>query len=389
MATVPSWLNERELAEEELRVIVEEAPVGLIVANSAGKITLSNVEAQRLFGYQGSELLGRPIEILVPERFRAGHPALRAQYLADARPLPPGMGRDDLYGLRQDGSEFPADIGLNRITTRGEVMVMASITDVTERKRAEEERRLFLERAQQAQKMESLGVLAGGIAHVFNNIFQTILGHTELARSGLPPGSLVDENLQAIFGATRRASHLVSQILVYSGKGSREVRRVDLTAVVEQMREMVGPAVSDKATLEYRLAPGLPFIRADRSEIQQVIANLVINASEALEGSAGTIWVSTGIADRNEREAPQGADQLGQGRYVFLAVEDTGRGMDEATRLRIFDPFFTTKFMGRGLGLAAVAGIVRTHGGGISVRSELGKGTTFRLLFPAEEPNST
>ncbi|HVY55500.1 MAG TPA: ATP-binding protein, partial [Thermodesulfobacteriota bacterium] len=252
--------------------------------------------------------------------------------------------------------------------------------DVTERK-------LFEERILQTQKLESLGVLAGGIAHDFNNILQAILGAAEVAATMLPPGSPVQDNLHGISSSARRASDLTAQMLAYAGQGRYKVQLLDISAEIESMREMLAMVISKKAEVAYELAPALPAVRGDLSQLHQIVVNIMINASESLPNGEGTIRVTTASAtvDQASLESSWSAEQLRVGRYVSLEISDTGCGMDEATQARIFDPFFTTKFTGRGLGLAAVLGIVRGHKGAIRVRSEPGKGSTFTVLFPQAE----
>ena len=240
-------------------------------------------------------------------------------------------------------------------------------------------------RYQQTQRLQSLGVLAGGIAHDFNNILTAILGNSELAERNIPAGSSAHRNLAEIGKATQRGADLCRQMLAYAGKGRFQVTPLDLSEVILEMREMLQMAVSKKATLRFDLASGLPAVEADVAQIRQVVMNLVINASEAIGDANGLITTVTNAldCDRAYLDAAWGGEQLPEGRYVYLEISDTGSGMDEATRARIFEPFFTTKFTGRGLGLSAVNGIMRGHKGAIRVYSEPGRGTTFKLLFPA------
>jgi len=265
------------------------------------------------------------------------------------------------------------------------VALQGLVTDVTEQKRAEEEQRRRDEQIRHTQKLESLGILAGGIAHDFNNLLMAILGHADLALQDLSPVSPVRENLDAIEKASRRAAELCRQMLAYSGKGRFVVQPIDLGEVVREMAHMLDVSISKKAVLKYNLAPDLPTVEADASQMRQIIMNLIVNASEAIGDKSGVIAVSTGAVrmDREDHSEAWLNEPLPEGLYVCLEVVDTGCGMDEQTRLRIFDPFFTTKFTGRGLGLAAVLGIVRGHKGAIRVSSEPGKGTTFKVLLPA------
>jgi signal transduction histidine kinase/CheY-like chemotaxis protein/predicted hydrocarbon binding protein len=259
--------------------------------------------------------------------------------------------------------------------------------EIIERELAEEERRKVQVKLLHAQKLESLGVLSGGVAHDFNNLLVGILGNAGLAMQALPPDSAAREILRDIETAATRAAELTHQLLAYAGKGPFNVQPVDLSRLVEEMGNLLSSAVSKNAKLVYRLESGLPTVEADGTQIRQVVMNLITNASEAIGNSAGTISVTTGQvdADRNELGDSQLGAQLPEGRYVFFEVTDDGHGMHPATQARIFDPFFTTKFTGRGLGLAAVLGIVRAHRGAIRVISAPGKGTTMRVLLPGAD----
>ena len=263
--------------------------------------------------------------------------------------------------------------------------VVWSARDITQRKRAEDERLKLETQMLHAQKLESLGVLAGGIAHDFNNILTAIIGNANLAVMRLAPESPAVENVRRIEMAAARAADLARQMLAYSGKGNFIIEELDLNRLVKEMGHMLEVSISKKAALRYHCEEHLPSITADATQIRQIIMNLVINASEALGDESGAISISTGSLECSEEyfKTTWIADGIPSGRYVALEVSDTGCGMTSETLEKIFDPFFTTKFTGRGLGMAAVLGIVRSHKGAIKVYSEPGKGTTFRLLFPA------
>jgi PAS domain S-box-containing protein len=257
--------------------------------------------------------------------------------------------------------------------------------DISERRRAEEERVKLATQMREVQKLESLGILAGGIAHDFNNLLMAILGNADLALFSLSPASPARPNVEEIARASQRAADLCRQMLAYSGKGRFVVGRYDLSEIVQEMAQMLEISVSKKATLRYSFGEKLPGVEADATQLRQVIMNLITNASEALGDQSGIISVSTGVMDCDRAYLAESHldDKLPEGRYVYLEVADTGAGMDEETRQRIFDPFFTTKFTGRGLGLAVVLGIVRGHHGALKVYSEPGKGTSFKILLPA------
>ncbi|MDZ4862294.1 MAG: PAS domain S-box protein [Gemmatimonadota bacterium] len=259
------------------------------------------------------------------------------------------------------------------------------IQDITASRQAKLDRDNLERKMLETQKLESLGVLAGGIAHDFNNILTGILGNASLGLMSLPPGSPAEENLNDITEAAFRAADLCKQMLAYSGKGRFVVERLDLGRLVEATTQMIQLSISKKAVLRLQLAPQLPPIEADATQLRQVIMNLVINASEAIGEKSGVISISTGVTriDRPYLAGTVTTPELPEGDYVFLEVSDSGCGMTPETQTRIFDPFFTTKFTGRGLGLAAVLGIIRGHKGALKVYTEPGRGTTFKLLFPA------
>ncbi|HEY8258892.1 MAG TPA: PAS domain-containing protein [Gemmatimonadales bacterium] len=258
--------------------------------------------------------------------------------------------------------------------------------DVTEQKRREDEERALETKMQQAQKLETLGVMAGGIAHDFNNLLVGILGNAGLALIDLPPDSSARDSLAAIESAAERAAELVSQMLAYSGRGSFRVISVDLAHLVAEMGDLLGSVIAKNVEVRYQFADPLPSVRADPTQVRQIAMNLITNAAEALGGAGGVIRVTVGdLEGEGEADDTLGlGPEMPAGRYVFLEVADSGGGMDAATQARMFEPFFTTKFTGRGLGLAAVQGIVRSHRGAIRIRSAPGEGTTFRVYFPAD-----
>jgi PAS domain S-box-containing protein len=243
------------------------------------------------------------------------------------------------------------------------------------------------------QKLESIGVLAGGIAHDFNNLLHVVLGNADIALSNLKAGSPAREPIEEVVRATLRAADLTRQLLAYSGKGAFVVRHLDLSTEVREMATLLRTAISKQATLAWELASKLPAVSADPTQIRQIVMNLITNASDALGETGGTITLRTGVARVEELDDQhfgvplEGEGQLDRsgGPFVYLEVGDTGGGMTPDTLSRIFDPFFSTKFTGRGLGLAAIMGIVRSHHGLIRVRTAPGEGTSFRVLFPAVE----
>ncbi len=256
--------------------------------------------------------------------------------------------------------------------------------EISERLRIEGEQRLLQDKMQQAQKLESLGLMAGGIAHDFNNILMTVLGNVELARLETPEGSPIYKYLEDIDKASCRAADLARQMLIYSGRGHSSIHGIDLNEMVRDMLSMLKVSLGKQTQLVYELEPELPVVDGDLTQLRQVLMNLVINAEEAIVKESGSITLRTGVIhyDRAQFCAMCLKEELAEGKYVFLDVIDTGNGMDEDTLKRIFDPFFTTKFTGRGLGLAAVLGIIKGHNGTIDVSSQKEKGTQFRIILP-------
>ncbi len=273
------------------------------------------------------------------------------------------------------------------VDAEGKPHVVGLVQDITDLRRAEDERRKLEQQVMQSQKLESLGVLAGGIAHDFNNLLTSILGNADLARSDLSPSNPACVYLSDIERVSRRAADLCRQMLAYSGKGRFVVRALSLNEVVREMAYLLNVSISKKVVIKYNFFADLPSVMADATQLSQVVMNLITNASEAIsEASGGVVTLTTGTieCDASYLTGAIGYhDVLVAGQYVYLEVSDTGCGMDPETMSRIFDPFFTTKFTGRGLGLAAVLGIVRGHKGALRVYTEMGHGTTFKVLLPA------
>lgn len=264
--------------------------------------------------------------------------------------------------------------------------------DITREKQAQQERLELERRMQQMQRLESLGVLAGGIAHDFNNILMAILGNVDMALLDLSELSPIREYLSEIEMAARRGAELTRQMLAYSGKGRFVIKMLNLSELIEEMMGLLKSSIPKNVTIRTRLDRQLPFIEADIAQIQQIVMNLTTNAAEAYsEEDDGQALICTGVmhcdhkylADTVPDVLASYEEPLPEGDYVYLEVADNGCGMDEETKKRVFEPFFTTKFTGRGLGMAAVLGIVRGHRGAIRLYSEPGEGTTFKILLPA------
>ncbi len=380
-------MTELEQSRNQFSILFHQAPVGYLVLNEVGLIDEANETFCRMVGRNRNQLLGNPFaECMEGDDRNVFLSRYRAFFKNPIRKSLEALircGPGTAFHAHMEGTIINASLG--RPQRGGQPMLLLAITDISERKRAEE-RRLQLERQmQQTQKLESLGVLAGGIAHDFNNLLTIILGNTSLALDELPSLSPASETLLTIEKTSLRAAELCRQILAYSGKGRFVIDDIRLGDLVGDMFSLLQSSISKKITLNLNLKEPLPPLRGDPSQIRQVIINLVTNASEAIGDRSGVITVSTGLMQCSREYLCEAYlyENLAEGLYVWLEISDTGSGMDPDTQRRIFEPFFTTKFTGRGLGLSAVLGIVRGHKGALKVYSKPGKGTTFKVLFPA------
>ena len=378
---------ELKQSEEKFRRIAFAAHDAIVMWDDFGRVSFWNRAAERIFGYSKAEILEQEVcKTLIPWRFHAPFRKGLQTFAATGRGLATGETVEwQMQG--QNREEFPVELSLSSVDIQGRWHALAVVRDISERKRSEEERRQLEEQMQHNQRLESLGLLAGGIAHDFNNLLSSILGNAGLVKRRSAAGSAWESHLDKIETAAVRAAELTRQMLAYSGRGQFVVETCDLSAVVEEMAQLLEVSVSKQVNFEVELAPDLPPIEADRAQVQQVVMNLITNASDALGDDVGSILARTGILDADSAYLAgcELGGELDAGRYLFVEVRDSGCGMEEATRKRIFEPFFSTKFVGRGLGLAAVLGIVRGHSGAMRVESEPGRGTTFRVLFPATE----
>ncbi len=294
-----------------------------------------------------------------------------------------------IFNLLEQG----ANITLLERPLRVQTLTAAVTSAVRQRKRQYELRDRVIdsqrteERLRQTQKLESLGVLAGGVAHDFNNLLTGIIGGISLALDREPLSSPSRRFLEDAIHAGERAADLTRQLLAYAGKGRFVIQPVDLSDLVREISRLIDISIPKNVRLVLNLAGGLPPVEGDPAQLQQIVMNLLINAAEAIAPNRdGLVVAETGIArvDENYLRKTLRAESAEPGEYVYIEVRDTGCGIDEASLSRIFDPFFTTKFMGRGLGLAAALGIVRSHGGALKVDSVRGQGSAFRVLFPSK-----
>jgi PAS domain S-box-containing protein len=362
-------------SDERLRRLAEASFEGIII-HDQGMILDTNARFAAMLGYERVDLIGKHMFAFTAP---AARPAL-AQRLRAGNDQP-----TESIALRKDGTTFPVEIQSRPTPYQGRTVRVAAIRDVTERKQAEQERIAIERKLLETQKLESLGVLAGGVAHDFNNLLAVILGNASLALLKLPADSDVRGALEAIKTAAQHGADLPRQMLTYAGKGPAATQPIDLNMLVAEISDLLKASVGKNITLEYNLAPNLPLVDADPGQLRQVVLNLIINATEAIGEHEGrvTLTIDTVHASRTTFANAYFGETLTPGAYVRLTVSDTGRGMDAATQARIFEPFFTTKFIGRGLGLAVLLGIVRSHRGALTVHSTPGQGTTFTILLPA------
>jgi PAS domain S-box-containing protein len=375
-------ITERRLQEDSLRRerlfserLIESSFDGILAFDRDYAYTLWNPGMERLTGLSKQEVVGRNAFEVLPFWKESGEDAFYRQALAGENVV----ATDRRYRTSGDDREgfFEGYYSPLRSETGEIIGGLAIIHDVTETKQLEMQ-------VQHAQKLETLGVLAGGIAHDFNNLLMVILGNAELAALSLPADSPSRESIGQIETAATRAADLCKQMLAYSGKGKFVVRPLDLSGLVKEMADLLEIAVAKKGSLSYKLAEGLPAVDADTAQLQQVVMNLITNAADAVEPGKGEVHVQTRVvvADADFLARCYCDPSVPEGMYVCLEVTDNGCGMDEETQAHIFDPFFTTKFTGRGLGMAAVLGIIRGHRGAIHLQTAPRQGTSIQVLFP-------
>lgn len=377
-------VSERRAAEEALRRseanyrAVVDGSSDAIFAHDIGpdgvpRLSFVNTAGERLYGVSAAETVGRAFAATRPPAESAILAALTAEVIAAARPV------HYERSFEVNGEERTASVHLTPLyDEEGRCYrVIGSSRDITEQRRAQQ---LDAE----ARHARSLGVLATGIAHDFNNVLTAISGNAGLAAILAGDDSPVREPVGEIEAAVRRAGDLVAQLLAYSGQAEPHFEPVDVCSLVDSVVARLRPTIASPILVKHDCQPGLAPVEADPVQLRQAIGNIILNASEAIGDDRGLISVASGVrfADRAYLAGASGADDMPEGEYVYIDIKDTGPGMDPATVVHAFDPFFTTKFAGRGLGLPAALGIVRSHGGALRIDSVPGRGTLIALLFP-------
>ncbi len=390
--TASDVTQRRQLAEElrklhwQQELILANAGEGIFGLDHDGRISFINPVAVDALAYGDESLVGRLACDLWHDHGPLAPPAANAEcpFAATLRDGSVRRGSTDRF-RRQDGSLLTVDYACTPILDAGKIAgAVVLFRDISSRQRHDEERRHLEERLRQAQKIESLGILAGGIAHDFNNLLMVIIGNAELLLSDLAENSPLRLSTQGILKASQRAAELSRSMLTYAGRSSVTIHPLDLNNLLRNMGNLLAVSIPSRIAIEYDCAADLPEIHADESQLHQMVLNLVTNAAEAIGTQAGTIHLKTGIVrlQRVDFRASYLDDNQAEGAYALLEIRDDGCGMSADVQGRMFDPFFTTKFTGRGLGLATVLGIVRSHAGTIQVKSEPGRGTRVRVFLP-------
>ena len=383
MDSVWRMIDRRQAAERErlLSTAVEQAAESVIITDASGIIQYTNPTAETISGYSSDELIGRTANILKSGKqddffYKALWETINAGRMWSGR----------FINKKKDGTEYQEDASISPVYDKSGKLTnfVAVKRDVT--KEIELQEQLF-----HAQKLESLGVMAGAIAHDFNNLLMATLGNLELALTDRNLESKTRMAIENAIQASERSAALSHQMLVYSGSAFYTPKDLDLGEQADKLanknKDLLKSAIPRTTTLHFEINEGLPLIRGDEDQIQRLITNLVLNASESIGDNTGEVNLTTGVIDCDDAylSGSRLQEKPSPGGFVFLEVTDTGCGMDVATQRKLFDPFFSTKFWGRGLGMAEVMGIVKGHHGAIMVESEVGKGTRIRVLFPAAE----
>ena len=394
LAVVAIWsliaataLAERKTAVVELRQsreryrnVVETATDAIVTIDRDSRIQFANAATERIFGYTAQELLGRPLSMLMPPDQRDRHSSGFDRYLATGQRRIRWQGTA-LTGLHKDGREVPLEVSFGELVEAGRHEFTGILRDISEKRAGEEAMRALEEQYRQSQKMEAIGELAGGIAHDFNNLLTVVQGNAGMLIDDVGVGHRLRPQLEQIHAAGQRAATLTRQLLAFSRRQILAPRVMSLADSIAAVGPMLQRLIGEQITVDIRVPTPVAPIRADPGQVEQVVLNLAINARDAMP-AGGTLVIELTEVDLDPQGA--GAVDLTPGRYACLLVKDTGIGMSAETASRVFEPFFTTKPMGQGtgLGLSTAHGIVKQSGGGISVSSEPGRGSSFSVYFP-------
>jgi two-component system cell cycle sensor histidine kinase/response regulator CckA len=374
------WLLDAlESQSAQYRALFELMPGSVVLLDSKGYIRDANPYFCRAMCYAREDIVGLHVSQISQEKPENIDRNIERMIAGEVL-------HHEVTNVQKDGSLRFYELREAAVTLPdGSMSILAVSNDVTDRKRAEQAKLEMERQLLHAQKMDSLGALAGGVAHDFNNLLAVIMSNIEIVISDISMTSPAQNYLTNALLAGKRAAELTRQMLAYSGRGRFLTSQVDLSNLVRGLGDLLKVSVFKSVRLEFNLAAHLPLIEVDAAQIQQVLMNLVSNASEAIADKPGVITISTSVreCDASYLAETRTSSKPRPGRYVILEVNDTGCGMDDTVRAKLFDPFFTTKFVGRGLGLSAVLGIVQGHGGAIMVSSKPKKGTVISVVLPA------
>ncbi len=374
-------ITQRKQAAELLRLVFEAAPNAMIMVSAEGKIVLVNAQTEAIFGYSRDELIGQPVELLVPEAVRSVHPDYRQGYVGQPTARVIGAGRE-LFWRRKDGSEVPVELGLNPIETSEGLFVLASVIDITERRRAELEAGRQREELAHLSRVTMLGELSGSLAHELTQPLTAILSNAQAAQRFLAQGSAdlaeVREILDDIVKDDKHAGEVIHRLRLLFKKGEVQRQLLDMNEVVRDVLKLMrSDLVNQNAEVETDLTDDLPVVSGDRVQLQQVLLNLVVNGCDAMTGIEAAdrkLIVRTGLA--------------GNG-FIHVSVVDQGHGIPGERLERVFEPFFTTKAQGMGLGLAVCRTIISAHGGRLWTTNNADCGATFHFTLPLQSGATT
>ncbi len=374
-------------SQQWLKSITDQLPEALLSIDEQGTVLSFNPAAESMFGYSAAEMIGQSVNVLMSDEDAREHDSYLRRYVETGESKVLGLIRE-LEAKRSNGEMFPIELQVRLLESNHHTHFIGMIRDISDRRLEEARKQRINERIERAQRLESLGVLAGGIAHDFNNILSSMLGNTELLRIDL--GKLdadAESCMKNIETGCNHAADLCRQMLAYAGKGRYVIESVNISELVLGMEKLIRVSVPKSIVVHKELARDIPLIHADVAQMEQVVLNLLTNAAEAIGDKEGKIHLTSGAKTLMDKDlhAYEGAESMQPGEFVFLEVKDSGCGIKPEDMRHLFEPFFTTKFTGRGLGMSAILGILRSHGGGINITSVPDKGTTIRVLMPARQ----